>query len=510
MTSTSISFKDVGVVHQALERALEERLNLSAVGVWDVHVGYNYGENLTFFVLHCRFAYQQEFAQSLIGLTNERFSVMYSSFSNKQYREDLIHFNVTIEDNIPRYAMSTDMVDDNAVMHAFEIQDLGKADTRAFKESPIEECSLYVELTPMTQFTACPWVEVVLNDFNISVSESALTFLDMDVTLSKNQFKFKTQDEMNILADNEVIVVCVNNFLKNTEESKVAQIIPVSNPESLGYLTLATSVLSIVSALFTLITYATFRSLRTQPGINNMILAAHILFGHCFYLFGIRQRFSIMLCSMIGAMSHFCWLSVVLWYLICSYHMSRVFRFTGNVLHTSIPKRTIKYELFVTITSLSVMMINVISSLIFTNNKYLGYGGDDSEVCWISSPTLVALTMSLPTLLTVLCNIALFIYTLREIRERSQMNIRSNKNRQTFLIYIKLSALTGITWLAIIPYIFTRLDIFNYIFTCLHGCNGVFLMAAFILNRRVFSLYKSICVRPGNKEQSSRKTTFSS
>jgi hypothetical protein len=62
------------------------------------------------------------------------------------------------------------------------------------------------------------------------------------------------------------------------------------------------------------------------------------------------------------------------------------------------------------------------------------------------------------------------------------------------LIFAKLSTITGATWIFGLLYAWTNMVVFSYMFIVLNAGQGVFIMFAFIFNRRVFQMIKQVCI----------------
>ena len=65
-----------------------------------------------------------------------------------------------------------------------------------------------------------------------------------------------------------------------------------------------------------------------------------------------------------------------------------------------------------------------------------------------------------------------------------------NRNSDYFIVYIKLTSITGIVWLSYVPLYLTKHEVFEIIYTFLLTSQGVFIMLAFICNKRIFDMLK--------------------
>ena len=105
------------------------------------------------------------------------------------------------------------------------------------------------------------------------------------------------------------------------------------------------------------------------------------------------------------------------------------------------------------------------------------------------------ITFIVPAVVALLSNIALFSYVVFKIMNINIASEKMNLERNYFVIYARLSTLTGVTWIFGFINLLIRHDILGYLFIVLNASQGVFIMIAFVLNKRVCSL---CCTEPKN------------
>ena len=98
--------------------------------------------------------------------------------------------------------------------------------------------------------------------------------------------------------------------------------------------------------------------------------------------------------------------------------------------------------------------------------------------------------MVLPAGLAVVSNIVMYVTVVYRIGRNSMASAIRNRNSDYFIVYIKLTSITGIVWLSYVPLYLTKHVVFEIIYTFLLTSQGIFIMLAFICNKRIFDMLK--------------------
>ena len=245
--------------------------------------------------------------------------------------------------------------------------------------------------------------------------------------------------------------------------------------------------LSIACLFFTLLVYSAIKELQTQPGINNVTLCMCLMCAQCLYQFGVGQRsLTSLSCTLIGAFCHFFWLTVMFSMNTCCIQMFLIFKRHTFLSSRFNPKHTLRYLAYTTTMSLMLVCVNVSVSLATTNGEDTGYGG---IICYISTSLMHLLTFVIPSAITTAVNISLFSYTVFSISKTSATLATLNRQeRNYFAVYARLSTLTGLTWIFGYLFILLKYEFLEYLFIIFNASQGVFIMIAFVLNKRVVQL----------------------
>ena len=325
----------------------------------------------------------------------------------------------------------------------------------------------------VSKFLHCALISLDQSEFDNNLTEIILKH--SNTTLSAKDFQRINDTHISMCADDYL------RFLPST-------VVGIrKDPSSFTYIitliSLTCSIFSILSLIITIMVYIAFPALRTQPGINNLSLSISLLFAFIFLLCGSLQyvQHISILCITVGLISHFFWLNSMIWMNICCYHMFKSF---GN-MHTTIHKNlTQKYLAYSLIPTFLFIIVNIIYSEILNDGQSIGYG-HIGNFCYILHANMILYTMTAPTNMVLISNLVLYLIVICRICRTPSVSRSTVKSRSNFTIYIKLSTFTGIAWFTYIPVMFTNSLLLELIFNTLVSLQGVFIMLAFVCNRRV-------------------------
>ena len=308
-----------------------------------------------------------------------------------------------------------------------------------------------------------------------------------------------TINELNIFVENSLfrenengsgIFVSADILRSVFEEANTRTTLLTTNSEAEGIVSITLMSLSTCCLLITLFTYTVFNVLRSQPGVNNMILCLCYITGYLIFMFGVSRVHLDPGCQIIGGVIHFTWIFAFFWMNVCSFHMYRVFGTLANPTHsTNRLFVTLSYLLYSSIGSLVVVGINIGVTYHISNGVSYGYGYGKTGLCYIYEPIMTLYTMTIPALCLVIVNMVMFAFVVVRCTRASNIQKHVQNDKSYFAIYVKLSTLTGLTWIAAIPMILLKSIVFNYVFIVLNCTQGVYLMMAFTCNKRIFKLY---------------------
>ena len=327
----------------------------------------------------------------------------------------------------------------------------------------------------------CPFVTIEGTELEMSIESNFLVFQNINVsTLSPLEFRRQNNSVMICLSRYleiyEVLPDLIHTLL--TEKAMFRDEITVKNA-----LSLVCVCVSILLLLFTIVLFPLRPELHSLPGYNTLILCIFLLLAQLVYQFGVGQTtLPNWACAMIGMICHLLWLCVMFAMNVCSVDMFLIFRKLKVTKNIHIGIRIIKRLAYIVTLSVFFVIVNVVVSLINSHGDVIGYGG---IICYISSKLMQIVTFIIPSVVSIVANITLFIYVVVEINKSSINSAGLQQERNYLAIYARLSTLTGFTWLVGFLLILVQSEVLEYIFVLLNASQGVFIMVAFSLNRKL-------------------------
>jgi hypothetical protein len=288
--------------------------------------------------------------------------------------------------------------------------------------------------------------------------------------------------------------VCWSDYLRDAqryldEKRKALELTPQA------IISVICNMLSMAGLLITIFTYIIFDELRSIPGKNNMMLALHLLVAQSLYQFGMDQSDKPKLCIALGVFIHLFWLTAIFWMNACTLHMFRTF-VTGQSYRSvrAFDPQVCIYALYCYGVAISMVGVNIGISMYQSNGKEIGYGG---RLCYISNPVMVGWVFALPVGVIIILNMGFFFAVVYQISASTMRRRGKSTDRANTVIYMKLSSLTGVTWIFGYLYLWTDFTPLEYIFIVLNAGQGVLIFISFICTKRVIKLYWTLIRKNG-------------
>ena len=335
----------------------------------------------------------------------------------------------------------------------------------------------------LSRMLICPFI-------NISLTEYTLFFKGSHICFS--EFGEKCISSINYTLTNGSLSICLDTYI-----ALINGAIKRSNSDDISVsaewiLSVVCSLASVLSLFVTSLTYIIFQPLRTLVGVNTLALSISLLIAFLLTLIRSFGMPSGTFCVTVGILLHATWLNAFCWMSICSgsifYGLMRM-RVNCNQ-RSRLCVTTSKYIMLSFLFSAAFVLSNVTSRLVASEMTDMGYS---NKTCYISTGANIGYTVALPLGIVILSNAVLFIIVVVKIQRMPSIKRNVQHERNNLVIFLKISTLTGITWVFGFLYPLTDIIMFSYLFTIFGALQGVFIMASFVLNRRVLSHYKSIC-----------------
>ncbi|KAK3087736.1 hypothetical protein FSP39_009980 [Pinctada imbricata] len=407
---------------------------------------------------------------------------------NSSYSE--FGFNVTFENSFERRALHAPTLIHES---SFENSCYYRASGENIETLSLEEYRA-VHVAPLL---TCVQTTFSKHEYRLGWDQLTMLLVDLQLKLHFDEFQIMTNGDA---------VVCRNRI--STYMSSPSVLANVAS--ALGILTAVCLTVSIICLLLTLLTYGLFKPLRTLPGKNNIVLIVTLLAAQISVLIQPNVRQIDEVCIFVGSLSHYFWLCYFGSLIVCSVHMFRVFsgRLSRCESDSSINKTVLKYSLFSLGIPMIIVLIVVIVSLSTTGGRESGYS---SFRCFISDRNVFIVTLITPLVVMCTCNLFFFAFTAYKIKTTPKVQ-KNKADNVHFLVYIKLFALTGLTWTIQIIDTFLVESFLSYVSVILNCTQGFFLFLSYVCNKRVLDMYKQKLYNRGNHSatnSSSRKTTKS-
>ena len=244
---------------------------------------------------------------------------------------------------------------------------------------------------------------------------------------------------------------------------------------------------SIVCLAVVLLVYVLLPELRSQPGLNTMGTCFTLLCAQLYLLLALHRVLSGVWCRVLGVVVHVSWLSTFCWTLVSSVHMFRAFSGTSSHRWGDVSYRILAYNVALTLLVPGVVVSMVIGlSWYHSDGQSIGYNG---YTCYLQSSLVVGLSVVLPIALIVAVNTVLYIVTICHIHQvcklRDQAEMEMVTRRQHMKASLRLSLLTGVTWLLSLVAEGVDLDWLRAVSILTNGGQGMLLLLSHVTTRRV-------------------------
>ncbi|XP_046571825.1 uncharacterized protein LOC124279989 [Haliotis rubra] len=281
-----------------------------------------------------------------------------------------------------------------------------------------------------------------------------------------------------------------------------------------GYdvLTILTAVCLVFSMFFLLLSfsvYALIPELRTLPGCNLMFLISSLFLAQGLFLFGAGAVSNRVICKILGVVIHYFWMVTFAWMNVCTFHVFRVFRNILSSVKLSNDKRIIllKYGTFSYVMPAGIVAVTILANYFLSGISTIGYS-DSRATCFLNPGVITLVAFGVPAVVTVVCTGAFFVCTVVALRRASAERASvGKKETKVILNLVKLSSVTGLSWVFGLLGSLFSIEAFKYVFVVLAAGQGVLIFLSFVLNKRVFKLLLGRCC-PNQREKRDRSTSY--
>ena len=257
------------------------------------------------------------------------------------------------------------------------------------------------------------------------------------------------------------------------------------------YISIIGSCLSIFGYLLVILTYTKFKELQNVPGLCALTMTVCLLLGYVTFLL---RRYS---CKLFAFLSHYFLLSSQMWIVIICIDLATAIHSQIFISNSRNKMKTFKkYFLLVFFVPLPF----VVTPLVLHETGQVNVGYKENGYCWIEHFPTRLYSYIIPTSLAYLIAITSLILTFKKIHHtrKETKNILESNQENSFIMRMALKLTFGLGIVDIVGFIqIPKTEerslnfFFAMVFTAVMSCKGLFVCALYLLNRKVFKLYKS-------------------
>ncbi|KAJ8040243.1 Adhesion G-protein coupled receptor G6 [Holothuria leucospilota] len=259
---------------------------------------------------------------------------------------------------------------------------------------------------------------------------------------------------------------------------------------------------AIVGHVATFCTYAAFKPLRNTFGISLMSLVISLAIALCLQEFVNDYVINVAyLCEAVAIVSHFFWLASFTWMNVLAWDLRATLSLTKmRVRKPSSRKRLGAYCCF----GWGMPLLVVTTCIIMWKWNFHGlsirYGPVRDFTCWISDDLTSLAAVGGPLALCMVANAILFTMVARSLykHKKSSEVLDAEKDPKQhkrkvieLMIYVKISALMGFSWIFGFFADFTKIDVLRWLFYLSYLVQAVVIFVFFSLSPRARKMWKS-------------------
>ena len=360
-----------------------------------------------------------------------------------------------------------------------------------------------IEYLPVNNLLTCQFVEVAMEEYSFNIQDWTVRLNHCDTDISA--------EDVTISETDGTMYVCLKDYACWTRSQHLHDKETIHDA-ILRWISLVCTLLSMLCCLATFLTYSCLPQLRSSAGINNMVLAFTVFCAQGLAQFGSSQKDRYDVCVIIGVLTHFFWLAAVAAMSTATFHMFYALSFPLHFQQYH-GRESVLLRVYVSVVLLipAVFIACTILYGLAINGGYSYAGGSN---CFVDAGLPKIMFFGVPVLLLVLANVGMYIFTVARLHGTPKIG-DTKIQRSNTVLYSKLSVATGMFWLFGFLYDLTELVVFAYAFMLTAPLLGLFLLLAFVANKRVLEMAKTkvpaICANliPASGENSASRTTGS-
>ena len=329
----------------------------------------------------------------------------------------------------------------------------------------------------------CLQVQLTEAEFSHNETTNTISIHNGTTILREGEFK---------LIDSTIVRVCQSDYY-HTRAQPQTGLTPLHRAHNI--FSYVFTMISLLCLLLTFTTYCMFPDLRTVPGRNIMSLCASLFVAQGSLQFSSFILTYEVICVPFAVLTHYSWLATFCAMNVCSFHMYRLFY--NKMMSSPAALKSlehVRYYLLYTF-ALPLLIVGLTLSVHYglSKGEFSGYG---KYVCFLSDIYTIAFTFIVPAALIFITNFAFFAMAFYAIKTSPRVAC-TKKDKREFYIYLKLCALTGISWPLQIIDGMLPLTAFSFVAVFINALQGLYIFISYVCNARVYKLYDRLWTGKG-------------
>lgn len=250
------------------------------------------------------------------------------------------------------------------------------------------------------------------------------------------------------------------------------------------------NIVSMTCLVYTTLTYSLFPSLRKGPGSSVVNLTTALFLAQLsFHVHALFLPYS-MACTAVAVFQHYIWLAAFLWMNVLGFDISG--NFTKLPLPSSDPEHwtRLRYYLLYAWGSPAVFVAACLG-IDHATEKAFFYGQE--TCCKLGGGNFYLYYFVAPASVIISANIIFFFRTIVALRSAVLIGNQARNTQQqrnTFVIYVRLASLMGVTWLVYFLGSIEALEFLAFTFVLCNLTQGIFICFSFSLTPTVRQLWR--------------------
>lgn len=264
--------------------------------------------------------------------------------------------------------------------------------------------------------------------------------------------------------------------------------------------------LSCISLSFAIAIHKLLSLQNTTPGTNTFNILLNMLLSHVFFMVGIGANDNQIVCSILGMIIHYLWLTTFAFMTIGIVHIANAFTKISrepNASNDKGYKARWKFTIMGYILGMIIVAVSIVVEMVDAIPMKVGYGG---KICFPSDYPATLIFVSGPLVLSLTINIICLIVTICAIcRQLTTCKVLEKAYFTYLTVYIRLTCLSGLLWMFGLMSALFENDVINMLFIVLVGLQGFFISIATTCTSGVFKSLKNLAVSNESTEKVEHK-----